>query len=490
MPDFIATLFLPDLERNRPRLTIFYIAALFTAGLVGWGYFFAWGGAPLDFHDWWDINVPRLLFVQNALQSGQWPLHMADPASLHDVTDRFLALPDVMTTPQMLLLLVMPVPSFVLVDVLLSYSAGFVGLLLLRRYLNWSLVTLTGVSLLVLFNGHILSHYSVGHFTWGSYFLFPFVALFVCRFLDGHESWRSVAGFAALIFYMVLAGGQHHVTWIFLLLTLMIPFCWRRAWWPVSVIVSGGLLSAVRLLPPALEVSAFKARGLVSDVIGYPSIMHLLESLVILRREVPVPLTETLPGNLSFFDRSFYEFSAYVGVAGLAVIVVGLYRWWRAAVPIYRELIVPVLAMTMFSIGSVYRIVRLTQVPLVESERYTARMFSLPLVLMIIIGAIEIDGYLKRASIAVWQRVLALAALAAVAIDISAGLRLWRVMISSGLFGHGRIDPATAAIGNHADPLYTTTVLAGLALTVITASVLTVLVSRERVAKVVPGLVP
>ena len=479
MSDFIAALFVPEVEERWPRLTAIWIAGLFVAGLAGWAYFFAWGSAPLDFHDWLDINVPRLLFLQNALRDGQWPLHMADPASLHDVTDRFLALPDVITTPQTLLLLVIPVPAFVLVDVLLTYSAGFVGLLVLRRHFDWSLATLGGVFLLVLFNGHILAHYSVGHFTWGAYFLFPWVALLLCRFLDGDASWRSAALFAALIFYMVLAGGQHHVTWIFLLLALLMPFCWPRAWWLVAVIVAGGLLSAVRLLPPALEVSAFRAHGLVTDVIGYPSLLHLLESLVMLRREVPA-FNEAVPGNIWFFDRSFYEFTAYIGAAGFAILVVGLYRWWRARVPIYRELVVPVLAMTAFSIGSVFRIVRMTQVPLVESERYTARMFSLPMVLMIVMAAAEIDGYLKRASLSVWQRVLALAALAAVAIDVGAGLRLWRVRISSGLFGHGQLDPMTAAIGNHVDPVYTTTVLVGLALTVITAAVLAVLVIRER----------
>jgi hypothetical protein len=477
--DLIAALFVPGHESRWPRLTAAWIAGLFVAGLGGWAYFFAWGGAPLDFHDWLDINVPRLLFLQNALREGQWPLHMADPASLHDVTDRFLALPDVITTPQTLLLLVMPVPAFVLVDVLLSYSAGFVGLVLLRRHFNWSLATLTGVFLLVLFNGHILAHYSVGHFTWGAYFLFPFVALLVCRFLDGDDSWRSVAIFAALIFYMVLAGGQHHVTWVFLLLVLLMPFCFWRAWWLVAVVVAGGLLSAVRLLPPALEVSAFRAHGLVTDVIGYPSVMHLLESLVMLRRETPA-YDEAVPGNIWFFDRSYYEFSAYIGVVGFAILVAGLYRWWRAAAPIYRQLIVPVLVMTAFSIGSVYRVVRLTQVPMVESERYTARMFSLPMVLLIVMAAAEIDGYLQRATVSVWHRVLALAALAALAIDISSGLRLWRVVISSGLFGHGRVDPMTAAIAERADPVYTATVLAGLAVTAATAVTLAVLVRRER----------
>ena len=141
--------------------------------------------------------------------------------------------------------------------------------------------------------------------------------------------------------------------------------------------------------------------------------------------------------------------------------------------------------MTAFSIGSVYRVVRLTQVPLVESERYTARMFSLPLTIMIVIAAVEIDGYLKRASLSVWHRVLALAALAGLAIDVSAGLRLWRVLISGGLFGHAQVDLRAAALGNHADPVYTATVLAGLALTILTGAVLAVLVIRERRSTIV-----
>jgi hypothetical protein len=477
--DIIAALFVPDVEGRWPRLRIAYLAALFLAGLAGWGYFFGWGSAPLGFHDWLDINVPRLMFLQNALREGQWPLHMADPAALHDVTDRFLTLPDVITTPQTLLLLVMPVQLFVLVDVLLSYSAGFVGLLLLRRQFNWSLATLSGVFMLVLFNGHILAHYSVGHFSWGAYFLFPFVALLLCRFLDGDASWRAAAQFAALMFYMVLAGGQHHVSWILLLLLMMVPFCWSRVWWLIAVAAAGVLLSAVRLLPPALEVGSFRAHGLVTDVVGYPSVMHLLESLVVLRREIST--YDSLPGNISFFDRSYYEFSAYIGAAGLAILVVGLYRWWRAAVPIYRELIVPLLAMTACSIGSVYHVVRMTQIPLFESERYTARMVSLPLTLMIVIGAIEIDGYLKRATLSVWHRVLALAALGFVAIDAAAGVRLWRVIVSSRVFGDAAIDPATAAVAVRADPVYTTTVLIGLAVTLITGIALVALVKRERV---------
>jgi hypothetical protein len=476
---FISTLFVPEHEVRAPWLVRSWIAILFVAGLTGWSYLLGWGSAPLDFHDWTAINLPRLLFVQNALAAGEWPLHMAGTAPLHGVTDRFLTLPDVITTPQSLLLLVMPVQAFVLVDVWIFFSAGFAGLLLIRRHFNWSLVVFSGVFLLFLFNGHILAHYSVGHVTWGPYFLFPVVALLLLRFLDGDASWRSVASFAAVMFVMVLAGGQHHMTWVLLLLALLIPFCWARAWWLVAVTIASGLLSAVRLLPPALELQSFRSAGLVSDVIGYPSVAHLLGALTSLRRETPA-FNEALPGNMWFFDSAYYEFTVYVGAVGAALLAAGLYRWLREARPVYHQLIVPAFAMTALSIGSLYRLVRMTHLPMLEAERYAARMFSLPLSLFIILAAAAIDRYLRQAAASIWHRALALAALAFVATDVAASVRLWRVRVSSGLFGRTEVDTAMAAVAHRSDPVYVNTVLAGLAISIVTAAVLLMLVVRER----------
>ena len=475
----IAPLFAPARDADSPWAVRAWIAALYSAGVIAWSYLMGWGSTPLDFHDWTGINVPRLLFVQNALGAGELPLHMSGAAALHGVTDRFLSLPDVITTPQMLLLLVMPVPAFVLVDVLLFYTAGFVGLLQLRRHFDWSLVTFSGVVLLFLFNGHILAHYSVGHFTWAAYFLFPFVWLLLFRFLDGDDSWRSIAAFAGVMFAMLLAGGQHHMTWVLLCLALLVPFCRGRAWWLIAVAVASGLLGAVRLLPPVLELQAFRDAGLVSDVIGFPSTAHLIEALVVLRREFPA-YNEALPGNIWFFDSAFYEFNAYVGATGFALLLFGSYRWLRAATPRYRELIVPAFALVALSIGSVYRIVRLTHVPLLEGERYTSRLFSLPLSLLIVMAAVAIDRHLREAAVSVWHRALALTALAFVAIDIAASVRLWRVGLSSGLFGRAAMDPAIAAVAHRADPAYTGTVTIGLAITVMTAVALLALVGRER----------
>lgn len=471
-------LFAPEGEVRASWLVRAWLGGLFAAGLIGWAYVMGFGAAPLNFHDWNVINQPRLSFLQNALREGQWPLHMAGTESLHRVTDRFLALPDVITSPQTLLLLFLPVTQFVLADVLIHFSLGFLGLLLLRRHFQWSAFAFSLVFVMFLFNGHILAHYSVGHVTWGAYFLFPFVALLLFRFLDGDDSWRAVALFALLMFYMVLAGGQHHFTWVVLLLALMVPFCWTRAWWLLTVAVASGLLSAVRLLPPALELGAFRHAGLVADVVGYPSVSHLFTALVVLRRE-SASFAEALPGNLWFFDSAYYEFNVYVGAVGGAILVAGLCQWLRAAAPLYREIVLPIFAMTAFSLGSVFRLVRFAQIPLFEGERYTARMFSLPLFLLTVMAVAAIDRPLKHAGALAWHRMLAGLALLFLAIDVSASLRLWRVGVSSGLFGATAFDPAAAALVHRADPAYATALLAGLGITLATAGGLLVLVVRE-----------
>ena len=465
-------------DRASSRLTLVSIAAIYVVGLIGWTYVMGWGRVPLDFHDWAGINLPRLLFLQNSLQAGEWPLHMQGGAALHGVTDRFLSLPDVITSPQTLLLLVMRVEHFIVIDVLIHYSLGFWGLLLLRRHFQWSLFAFTWVFVLVMFNGHILAHYSVGHFTWGSYFLFPFILLFILRFLDGDQSWRLIGWFALTMAYMVLAGGQHHMTWVLLLLALLVPFCWRRSWWLLAAAVASGLLSAVRLLPPALELSSFRSAGLVSDVIGFPSLTHVLVAMTVLRREVSA-FNIALPGNIWFFDNAFYEFTAFVGLAGMVFLIAGTYYWLRESSRQYPQLVVPIFALIALSLGSTYRLVRLTGVPLLEGERYTARLFSLPLVMLIVLSATAIDRVLRRASIEPWQRLVALIALAYAALDIAAATRLWRVAVSSGMFGPDPFDPAWTLAVHRDDPAYVATALAGLAITATTAVVLAVMAKRQ-----------
>jgi hypothetical protein len=477
LADLVTALFDAAAEPRAGGLRAAWLGGLFLAGLVAWAYFFAFGRTPLNFHDWAEITVPRLAFVQRAWQDGELPLHMLRSAALHGATERFLAIPDVITTPQTALLLVVPLPVFIIIDVLINFTIGFAGLLLLRRHFQWSLFTFAVVFLMVLFNGHILAHYSAGHFTWGPYFLFPIIFLRLFRFLDGDDSWRSVAAFAFTAFYMVLAGGQHHLTWILIMLAALLPVCWPRVRWLLAAASASVLLSAIRLAPPALELGSFREAGFITDVLGYPSVHHLLQSLVTLRRELPVA-QGTLPGNLWFFDHNYWEFNVYIGVIGTTILALGIYHWLRGESPRYHQLVVPMLVLVALSMGSVFRLARLTGIPLLEGERITSRMFSLALVMGIIMAAAVLDRKLRQVWTTIRHRMVALAVLIFLVIDVAASLRLQRVAVSSGVFGASPYSPSAAA--HYADPVYAGVLVAALAITVGTGATLIALAARER----------
>jgi hypothetical protein len=480
-------LFTFEKESRVPWFSRLCLAGLFLSGAGVWGYFLAWGTVSLDFHDWAEINVPRLTFLGRAIAAGELPLHMANTAPLHGMTDRFLALPDVITSPQTLLLRFVSVPAFVLIDVLIHFTAGMVGLIALRHRYRWSLFTFAVVFLLFMFNGHILSHYTVGHVTWAAYFLLPLVFLCLFRFLDGDNSWRLVAWFALLMFYIVLAGGQHHLTWVLLWIVFMVPFCWRRVTWLIAAASAAVLLSAVRLLPPALELRSFQNAGILTDVLGYPSVLHLISSMVQLRRE-QVSTSSAMPGNFWFFDHNYWEFNFYVGVVGLAIVAIfGVYRWLWSPAPRYPELIVPAFAMVALSLGSVYRLVRLSGIQIFEGERITSRMFSVPAVLLILMAGLQLNEWIRGGQLTRWQRLIACSLVGLLAIDISSSVRLLRLTESKRLFHASPIADAASSLAHRADRAYSTMLLVGLAITVVTAIALVTLSIRENRRRVRHG---
>jgi hypothetical protein len=483
-PATVEALFDCRAEPASPALARSWIPGLYVLGALVWAYFLGWGRVPLNFHDWADINVPRLTFLGNAIAMGEWPWHMADTHSLHGVTDRFLTLPDVITTPQTLLLPWLGVARFMFFDILLHYTAGVAGLIALRRRLEWSLFTYAVIFLLFLFNGHVLSHYSVGHFTWASYFLFPWFVLCCLQLLDGEHGWPWVARTSFLLFYMVLAGGQHHFTWALIFLGCLLPFCLDRALWIVAAGAAAGLLSAVRLLPPVLSLDAFANAGWISDVIGYPSLLHLVRAMAELRRENAAAVVTSMPGNFLFFETNYFEFAYYVGVVGFAVIAYfGLYAWFRERAPRYPQLIVPTLVMVVLSLGSMYRLVRMTGIPLLMSERLVSRMLSLPMSVIMIMAGVYLQRALNQAGLSLWNRVAALAVLALLAIDLSGEVRLMRVSETAKTTKAFALDASVGAIARRDDPVYTRTVAAGAGLSMLTGAGLIVLaVKRPRVS--------
>lgn len=475
----IDALFIPEEEKKIPWLSILWLGGLYLLGIFLWGKFFSWNHAPLTFHDWPGINIPRLDMMRDALQAGTLPFHIIDTASLMDVSDRFFVLPDVITTPQMLLLLVVNINTFVIIDVLIHYTIGMLGLLWLRKQKGLALFPFTILFLLFNFNGYILGHYSVGHFTWGGYFLFPIVFVLIFEFLAHEVGWRWVTVFSLVLFYIIMAGGQHHFVWLLLFFVPLLFTTGKRAKWLLTVIFSAGLLSAWRLLPPVLALSEYQRKQNFNFVLGYPSLSHLLQAMIL-----PTVPVESLikPFGLNSFSENIWEFYYYVGILGtLFILYFGIWHWFKHHLKEYFHLVLPTLFVLFLSMGSNYWLARDSGIPLFGSERVTSRMVSVPITILMILAVIFLQRWLQ----AQYEKrhVLWLAGFSFVLFlfsDLWENLQLWQLNGYAGYFTPVTLNLNGNSIANRPDPPYYTVILIGLGITGLTALFLLLMNWRER----------
>lgn len=464
---------------TRNRWFIFgWLAALYLAGFFLWGYFLSWGKFTLTFRDWAPITGPRLAFLQDALIQGLPPLHISDPSTLGDITDRFLSIPDQMLSPQVLLLGFLPSGSlgrFVAGNVLLLYSLGYFGLLVIRRSFSLSLLPFTLLFLLFNFNGHILAHIAVGHATWGGYFLFPWFAILVFQLLAGERGWTWIAKMALLLFVIFLQGSFHQFVWALIFLALLALA--KREYFLTAC---GGalfavLLSLVRLLPPVILLDQFENDFLS----GYPTLADLWHSLVTI-----YPVDSKLSTPWMGTSLGYWEFSLYIGLAGAVFLLYfGVWRWLSARDdPAHlHSLALPILSLVVLSIGRIYGLLRLAPLPLLDAERVSSRFISLPFVFILIFAVIYFNEWLGRPHRNL--RLIYLIVASALVInlnDLWQNFRIWRVEAVMNKLKRVKFDPRDWVVANHPDQAYLELVLAGIALSLVSLGVLIFFTWRSR----------
>jgi hypothetical protein len=466
LSNLLRALYDPEVERRYRWFGLMWLLALFLGGALLWAKFLNWGNIPFDFHDWAEVNAPRLAFVRDAVIKGVLPLHMPDGSALRNITDRFMSLPDVILSPQVILMRWMEVGPFILVNTLLFYTLGAWALLWFRRRFRLGLVPFTALFLLFNFNGHILTHMSIGHITWNGYFLFPWVLALVFRLFDGDQSWRWVAKMSLLLFFMFLNGSYHHFVWVLLFLGLLALGSWKHFW---PVVKAGGfavLLSMVRILPPALHLNAFDDEFLG----GYPTLMDMLSSLV----TVKFP-EQSLQIRSMLSPLGWWEYSLYLGLLGtLFLVIFGIYRWVKNALPQhgYPGLLLPVLGVALLSVGHLYRILRLVPIPLLSGERASIRMIILPVVVLLILAAVELQTWLRQRNLRSVEAVAGLGLLLVLGHDLWQHLKVWQVTNAFTAFPTTPVNLAIKVVANHPDPVYTTTLAIGAAISLASLFVL------------------
>jgi hypothetical protein len=113
----------PDSSGHKAARTYALIAAMFLAGGVHWILFFDYGRIPFEGGDWPKEHLYYQV-LQEAVQTGTVPYHVDQQIQ---TTHRFLALPEKVLSPQILLLRFLDVGQFVMANTLVMYAVGFWG---------------------------------------------------------------------------------------------------------------------------------------------------------------------------------------------------------------------------------------------------------------------------------------------------------------------------------------------------------------------------
>jgi len=453
--------FLPTHGRLSIWFDNLWAVVLYLLGVLHWGFFLEWGKVPFDLHDWTQAGA-YFSFLRQAALSGQLPLFIGSPLV---TTDRYLGRPDTLISPQAYLLRFLDPGLFTLINTLILFSVGFLGLLLLKRRYHLSAFVFTVMFCLFNFNGNITAHTAVGHTVWTGYFFLPYFVLLVLRAVEGEKTdWPWVLLVALTLFLMTLQGAFHFYLWCLIFLLALGVFVPRFFMPVIKAILFSTLLSLVRLLPPAVEFIG----GGKEFISGFPTVLDLFSAMLVLKFP-----SEALADP--YKSLGWWELDTYIGLLGfIFVAFFGLIQTWRKN-DARRSLLAPIGVLTFLSIGQVYSFINRLPLPLADSERISSRFFILPLVFLIFLGSIHLQDYFtKQGTRPITQRIFSLGLLALLIHDLFQHSRLWRVRNMYTLFVSARVD-IRANVLDHPDPPYITALIAGGVVSLLTLAILLLL---------------
>lgn len=453
-----------------------WLAALILIGVLLWCVFFNWGNVDINYMDWGEVWAARLQAWRVALQQGTLPFHLSDLAAMRSTYDRYFSVADMVSSPQVILLAWLEVGTYSLVNTLLLFGLATYFLLKIRKRYQLSLCSFTLMFLLFQFNGYIISHTTVGHLSWGGYFLFPAFTLYLLEVLEGDHRWRWVTKMSILLFFMFLQGSLHHVVWCFIVMGVLAVIHWKSSLQLVKAAIFTVLLSMVRVLPVFIGPhTPFKALDFIG---GYPKLRSILQSLL-----SNTPITLAMPGKIYESPLGYWEFDIYVGWVGLGFILAFaifflLFLHFRKK--IFPYLLIPVAILIFLSIRDNFLNVLFNNSVLASSERVTSRMMGLALAILIILAAISYQRFIEKAPRNFLILIPQIAFIIVLANDLISHTIHWDVNNGAAYLGSADRDLSYIQISNHADPQYFTLLIIGLIISLLTMGFLYWICKKEK----------
>ncbi len=455
----IKSLFLFENDKSGKILNQTLYFVVFCFGVLLWIKFLNFGDIPSDRLDWLQVTFPRLTTMQQAVNDVEFPLHIEDQYGIKGVTDRYFVIPDLILSPDIVLLRFLSIPIFILVHILICFSLGFWGLTRLRNKLKLSLTVFFPLFMLFNFNGFVISHIAVGHLTWGAYFLLPFfIELIFDMFNSSTIAMNWIFKFSFLQFAIFLFGGYHFFVWIIFFMMILFVVVKEGRKMIIFAILSSFFINAYKIIPSVLLSNELSLDFHTSFSSSYQIIRSLIYSLK--------PLDSVISSTV--LDYTIWEINFYVGLASFIMIIIFGYRFFQNPDnKQYRILLIPISIMTLLSIGHFYQPIFQSGLPILSGERVFTRFFILPMLFLITISVkqfqININKYFDKSMFMFFTWSLNLI----IANDLTQHTANWSIgqiieIIPPEFLIHNY------SIQNRIDPIYVSYILAGIFLTIIT----------------------
>jgi hypothetical protein len=418
-----------DGNRRRRVACALMFAMACLVGLAIWADFFSFGGMKFTTEDW-DEKRRALTVMQEGIRQGTVPYFASSYISIWHPTKRLLAMPHLIVSPQVLLLRWMSIGHFFLLDALAFYAIGCVGCALIARRLRLSLFASLLLFLFFNFNGHVVSHLSVGHAEWIGYFLFPFAIYYMLELLTPRPIAIPTLAIGMTHFLMLLQGSFHFMVWDMMFLCLLWAFApsrrlaWSIAWLVLQVV----LLGAVRVWPAAMTFG----NSQLNYCPGFPSLKTLLEALVVPHGTQRWMTIFKIGNTVSYW----WEYDMYVTDAGLAFLLFfGLLSRLRdkkgVFCPQLDVLHWPMLVFLILSLDHIfYGLAYLPRLPMLgNAERAPARFIVMPVLFLVVLACARFQKYLdlRRGALTTTFRRIAFLGMAYLAFQLVEHVQVWKI---------------------------------------------------------------
>ncbi len=355
--------------KAKPNLYVSIIFGLMV--VVAWSFFAGFGKYNLVLHDW-NKEMGYLEILEQAIRTKQLPFHSN---IFFGETDRFLAIPEVNILPTFFLVTIIGKQAVTFLNLVILILFGLLGAHQLSEKLALNVKGYLLFLAAFFLNGFIISHYAVGHSVYIAYFTFTWHLFFmICHQQEAklkHALWH------AMLLLLIVVLGAYHL-FVFCILHLLFSALTKEIKLKTSlkIIFVGFLLAAFRFIPAAISIKSSNHHF----VSGFPDVASFFDSLVVLKKyEMEGPAG---PGSFGWF-----EYTYFIGAPAVALLILGFISNYRMKVRNYLPGVKASLILFVLSFGDTFMPWNLSGLPILNGERFLARMFCIPFIYFILIGS-------------------------------------------------------------------------------------------------------